>query len=187
MNKKKNVDSFNCGLMIGRFQPFHKGHLELASQIFNENNKVIIVIGSAQFNYIDKDPFTAGERIRMIHETILEKKSLDISKFYIIPISNIENNSCWFSNLKSWVPQFNTLYSGNEFVINLLKNENIVVRKPNFKNKKEYNGENIRKLIINNGKWENLVPSSVKKIIHEIDGVERIQVISKSDSSPQKW
>ena len=158
------MDTSTCGLMIGRFQPFHKGHLELASQIYDENNKVIIVIGSAQFNYIDKDPFTAGERIRMIHETILETKHLDISKFHIIPISNIENNSCWFSNLKSWVPQFNTMYSGNEFVITLLKKESIIVKKPNFKNKKEYNGENIRKLMISNGKWENLVPSSVKKL-----------------------
>ncbi|MGD1837456.1 MAG: nicotinamide-nucleotide adenylyltransferase [Nitrososphaeraceae archaeon] len=187
MIRKKNIESSNCGLMIGRFQPFHKGHLELASQIYKENKKVIIVIGSAQFNYIYKDPFTAGERIRMIHETILETKDLDISKFHIIPISNIENNSCWFSNLRSWVPHFNTLYSGNEFVINLLKKENIQVKKPNFKNKKKYNGENIRKLIINNGKWEHLVPSAVKKIILEIEGIERIKVVANSDSLPHKW
>jgi nicotinamide-nucleotide adenylyltransferase len=51
------------GLMMGRFQPFHFGHLDLVRQILKECDEVIIAITSSQFNYLDKDPFTAGERI----------------------------------------------------------------------------------------------------------------------------
>jgi nicotinamide-nucleotide adenylyltransferase len=53
--------------MVGRFQPFHIGHLALARQILGECDELVIAIGSAQFNFIEKDPFTAGERVVMIH------------------------------------------------------------------------------------------------------------------------
>ena len=49
---------------MGRYQPFHLGHLDLAKQILEECDEVIIAITSSQFNYLQKDPFTAGERIR---------------------------------------------------------------------------------------------------------------------------
>ena len=52
--------------MMGRFQPFHLGHLDLVKQILDECDEVIIAITSSQFNYLEKDPFTSGERIEMI-------------------------------------------------------------------------------------------------------------------------
>ena len=57
---------------MGRFQPFHLGHLELVKQILDQCDEVIIAITSAQFNYLEKDPFTAGERIEMIHNSLKE-------------------------------------------------------------------------------------------------------------------
>ncbi len=45
------VDNLKRGLMVGRFQPFHKGHLCLVGQIFEDCDEVVIAIGSAQINY----------------------------------------------------------------------------------------------------------------------------------------
>src|ERR671922_1103006 len=98
------------GLMVGRFQPFHNGHLSLAKQILGECDELIIAIGSAQFNYTYKDPFTAGERISMIHAALSESK-IDLGRCYIIPVVNDENNARWFAHLKSMVPYFDVLYS----------------------------------------------------------------------------
>ena len=58
------------GLIIGRFQPFHNGHMEVLRKIFAECDHVIIGIGSAQYSHTDKDPFTAGERYHMIAEAL---------------------------------------------------------------------------------------------------------------------
>ena len=44
---------------MGRFQPFHLGHLDLVKQILKESDEIIILVTSAQFNYLEKDPFTA--------------------------------------------------------------------------------------------------------------------------------
>jgi nicotinamide-nucleotide adenylyltransferase len=98
--------------MLGRFQPFHKGHLALTKQILSECDELVIIIGSAQFNFIDKDPFSAGERVLMIHEA-LKEEGIDLSRCYIIPVVNDENNARWLAYLRSMVPPFDVLYSGS--------------------------------------------------------------------------
>ena len=48
-------------------------------------------------------------------------------------------------------------------------------------NRKVYSGTHIRKLIIKDGKWEKLVPQEVAKFIREIDGINRLKDLAKSD------
>ena len=113
--------------MIGRFQPFHLGHLELVHQILNENDEIIIIVGSSQANYTSKNPFTAGERIWMIRDTLIESK-IDMSRVFLINVTDDVNNSRWFSNIKSVSPPFKVLYTGNKFVKILLKNETVLIK-----------------------------------------------------------
>lgn len=192
---RRTAKKTKTSLIIGRFQPFHKGHLELVRQVLKDSDKLIIVIGSSQYNYIFKDPFTAGERIEMIHDTLVYE-AMDLSRIHIIPLSNIENNSMWLAYLQSMTPEFNVIYSGNEFVSTLASDSigyrkkselNLEVRRPIFNKKEMYNGENIRNLIISGKKWQHLVPKQVIDVIERIDGVKRIRVISRTDSNPQKW
>ena len=175
------------GLMTGRFQPFHNGHLALAKRILGECDELIIIIGSAQFNFIEKDPFTAGERALMIHEA-LKEAGVDLSKCYVIPVANDENNARWIAYLRSMAPPFDVLYSGNEFVRHLaLSQDKIAVKNVKFAKKQEYNGTNIRRLIMAGKQWKHLVPPAVAKVIEQCNGVERIKVLAGSDSNPQKW
>jgi len=169
------VDKLKRGLLVGRFQPFHKGHLFLVRQVFQDCDELIVVIGSAQFNYTYTDPFTAGERIMMIHASLIES-GIDLKKCYIVPVVNDENNARWFCHLKSMVPHFDILYSGNEFVTSLVSDD-IKVLKPGFSKKREYNGTNIRKLMSNSQSWKKLLPQSVARIIEEVDGVTRIRFL----------
>ena len=204
MRKNKQTTRRVRGLMVGRFQPFHNGHLHLARQILQDCDELIIAIGSAQFNYIYKDPFTAGERVLMIHAALASEPSdINLRKCYIIPIVNDENNARWFGHIKSMVPTFHVLYTGNEFVAGLAARE-VEIKKPSFLKKEEYNGTNIRKQMAaasssqqqNSGQqkqqertqnWKNLVPNAVCTIIEEIDGVKRIEMLLGSDSYPQRW
>lgn len=179
---------YKRGLMTGRFQPFHSGHLALARQALGECKELIIAVGSAQFNFIDKDPFTAGERVLMIHAA-LDEAGIDMSKCYIIPVANDENNGRWLANLKSQVPPFEAIYSGNEFVEYLASfyDRSLAVRKPKFVAKSECNGTHIRRLMAAGKKWRHLVPPAVAKAIDEAGGEERMKMISKSDTVPHRW
>ena len=176
------------GLMLGRFQPFHNGHLALTKQILSECDELVIIIGSAQFNFIDKDPFSAGERVLMIHEA-LKEAGIDLSRCYIIPLANDENNARWLAYLRSMAPPFDVLYSGNDFVKYLARSQDsgIAIEAPLFAQVGEYNGTNIRHLIQGGKPWEHLVPPAVAKVIQQVGGIVRINMLTRSDSNPQRW
>ncbi len=171
------------GLMMGRFQPFHLGHLDLVKQILSECDEVVIAITSSQFNYLEKDPFTSSERIEMIHQALKEAE-VDLSKCFIIPIENQFNIVTWASYLKSILPQFNKVYSGNEYVSMLLADAGVQVIAPKFLDRDRYNATNIRNLIAEDKDWQNFVPSAVANVIKKINGVNRLKIISKSDTKP---
>ena len=166
-----------AAVMIGRYQPFHLGHLELVRQVLDENDEIIILIGSSQANFTLKNPFTAGERVWMIRDSLIESK-IDLSRVFLVNVTDDENNVKWFSNIKCVSPPFNVIYTGNNFVRTLLKRETIIIKKPKLIEGNLLKGSVIRKLILeDNTKWQDLVSKSVIKIFKEIDAVERIRNI----------
>ncbi|MFL6479721.1 MAG: adenylyltransferase/cytidyltransferase family protein, partial [Nitrososphaera sp.] len=81
------------GLFIGRFQPFHKGHLATVKFALERVDQLVIVIGSAQKSHELRNPFTAGERIRMIKESLDEDGEADTRRILIIPVPDIDVHS----------------------------------------------------------------------------------------------
>ena len=60
------------GILIGRMQPVHNGHMEVIKRILEEVDEIVIGIGSAQLSHEVKDPFTAGERVVMMTQALAE-------------------------------------------------------------------------------------------------------------------
>lgn len=174
------------GLMMGRFQPFHLGHLDLTKQILNECDEAIIAITSSQFNYLEKDPFTAGERIEMIHNS-LKESDIDLSRCFIVAIENQFNIAIWASYLKTALPHFDKVYSGNDYVKMLLADSAIDVISPKFLDRTQYNATRIRSMILSGNDWQNLVPNAVVKFLDKINAKNRLDIISKSDTKPTEY
>jgi len=172
--------------MIGRFQPFHLGHLELVNQILNECDEIIIALTGSQFNYIAKDPFTSGERIEMIHQT-LKESNIDLSRCFVVAIENQFNVATWPSYLKSSLPHFDKIYSGNDYVIMLLGDFGYEVVSPRFLDRNQYNATKIRQMIGRDKEWEKLVPAAISKFIKTINGVSRIKTILKTETNPKEF
>ncbi len=170
---------------MGRFQPFHLGHLDLAKQILDECDELIIAITSSQFNYLEKDPFTAGERIEMIHNS-LKEYSLDLTRCYVISIENQFNVATWASYLKSALPHFDKVFSGNDYVSMLLADSGIDVVTPKFLDRSQFNATKIRSMIISDENWKNFVPHAVYDLLTKINAKNRLAVISISDTNPTK-
>lgn len=168
---------------MGRFQPFHLGHLDLVKQILDQCDEVIIAITSSQFNYLEKDPFTAGERIEMIHDSLKESE-INLSRCFIVAIENQFNIATWSSFLKSALPHFDKVYSGNDYVKMLLADSLIDVITPKFLERSQYNASHIRQMILSDDNWQILVPEAVAKFLQKINGKKRLEIISKSDTKP---
>lgn len=168
------------GILIGRFQPPHKGHVEVVKQILREVDELIVGIGSAQESHTLENPFTAGERMLMLSRALVEA-GIDLSRVHIIPIPDVNNHAIWVAHVVSLSPPFSVVYSGNPLVQRLFKEAGFEVRTlPMFK-RRIYWGAEIRNRMIKGKRWEDLVPKAVLEVMREIKAVERLKDLSRTD------
>lgn len=59
---------YDCGLLIGRFQTFHKGHQSLVETGMKLCDRMLILVGSAQECGTERNPFNIKTRIEAIEE-----------------------------------------------------------------------------------------------------------------------
>ena len=170
------------GILIGRMQPVHNGHMQIIDKILDEVDEIIIGIGSAQISHEIKDPFTAGERMVMINQALSEK-GIDSSKYYIIPMQDINFNAIWVSHVKMLTPPFSIVYSGNPLVKQLFKEEGYEVRQPPLYDRLNLSGSEVRRRILEDLNWKELVPNATVNLINEINGVERLKNLSVKEIS----
>lgn len=86
MTKKK----YDRAIIIGRFQPFHNGHLKLVEQAQKIAEKVIILVGSSDSSVSTKNPFTFEQRKTMIQSCV------DVT---VLPLNDYSYND------QKWVKQ----------------------------------------------------------------------------------
>ena len=164
----------NYSLMIGRFQPLHRGHLEVIRQCASESDNLTIGIGSAQYSHSPENPFTAGERYLMIENTLHDE---GIYNYCIVPIEDINRYSVWVAHVSSMSPPFSYVYSNNPFTRRLFQESGYSIRESPMYNRDEYSGTEVRRRIFADEDWRALVPGAVADVIDEIDGVGRIKDI----------
>lgn len=170
------------GLLIGRMQPVHKGHISVIQETLKEVEELIIGIGSAEKSHTNSNPFTGGERILMLTKALREY-NIDTSRYYIIPLEDISCNSLWVGHVKMLTPPFCKVYSGNSLVQQLFQEADIPYVQPPLFNRTEYSGTEVRKRMLNNENWKTLVPKSVIKVLKEINGIQRIQKLHQKEIS----
>jgi len=169
------------GMIVGRFQPFHKGHLEAIKFILSECQDLIVIIAASQQSHLPANPFTAGERYDMIHNSLIDELS-DITRVIIVPANDIKDNGLWVAHILRLVPKFDIIYSNNPLTRYLFAQAGKEVRETPLYERKEYSAAHIRKLIRRGDThWKELVPRAVVKVIEEIDGEQRLKIISSND------
>lgn len=163
-------------LYIGRFQPFHRGHLAVIKQILKDNDRVIIVIGSAEKNYISNNPLTAGERHTLIDDALKEAK-INAAKYCIIPVRNVNNYALWVNHVNSYVPSYDRLYTGSKIVKVCYENSDIKIIKLN-RSLVPISATEIREAMLKDNDWQSLVPPSVAKTLTEWKIPDRVKNIN---------
>ena len=153
------------GLILGRFQPLHMGHLSLFEAVIDDGHELLICIGSSNEERTNDNPYTSLERIRMIRSVLSNYNC----KYDILEIPDINNNDLYVKHLESMVPEFNLVYSGNKLVKKLFENAGYSVIIPNLINREAWQGASIRQAMKDGDDWEMDVPASVASIISEIE------------------
>ena len=170
------------GLYVGRFQPFHLGHLEAVKYILERVDDLIVIVGSAQDSHTIENPFTAGERITMI-QLALRKAGIQGDRFSIIPLPDDEFHKVWVSHLLSQTPSFDIVFTNEPLTFRLLKEAGLKVERIPMFNRTKFTSTEVRKRMLTGGTWRELVPKPVAAYLKKIDGDERLRDISKSDKA----
>lgn len=170
------------GLYVGRFQPFHLGHLNAIKEALKEAHELVIVIGSAQYSHTFNNPFTAGERLVMVRNA-LEESTVNSKQIWIVPVPDVHLHMMWVSSVEGYTPHFNVVYSNEPLTRRLFTESRYKVKPIHLFERKEYSSTEIRQKMVKNENWQKLVPKSVVAFIEEIDGVNRLKDLIKTDKA----
>lgn len=159
------------GLLIGRFQPFHLGHLDAFKFALSKVEQLWIGIGSSNKPNQKQNPFSADERKEMILSSIDKSIENRIKIFYI---PDLENHKKWIENIDTIVPKFDIVFSNDELTQSLYSKRGLKVISVPFTNRDILSGTNVRDKINSNQKWEHLVPEGTKIVLQKLDAKNRL-------------
>lgn len=169
------------GIFVGRFQPFHKGHLGAIKKIMDEIDELIIVVGSSQYSHRLDNPFTAGERVTMIRRALIEE-GIQLWRIWVIPVPDVHTHILWVSQIVGYCPKFDLVYANEPLTRRLFLEAGFKVEQVPPIRREVYLATEIRKRMLDGEEWEELVPSSVAKLIKEIEGDGRLRDLNKTDT-----
>jgi len=167
----------DTGLFIGRFQPFHLGHLATVRYALKKVEHLYIVVGSSQKSHESRNPFTAGERILMIRNTLNDEK-IDSSRYLIIPVPDATGHAVWTAFIDQVVPKYEVIFSNDRLTLQLFKEKGVRTVEAPLYDRPKFSATEVRRRILEGGNWKELVPKSVSRLIEPIitlgrfDGLE---------------
>lgn len=166
-------------MLVGRFQPFHNGHLEAVRGVAREWDALIVGIGSAYESFTAENPFSAGERHEMISGALAEA---GIGNVTLLPIPDMHRNAIWVSHVASLAPRFEAFYTNNPLPASLFRAAGFDVRPLPFVERARFEGTRIRALMLRgDDEWEKSVPAAVARVAREVGGVARLRALAQGD------
>ena len=160
------------GLLIGRFQPFHLGHLSAIQFALSKVDKLWIGLGSSNKPIAKDNPFTATERKEMILSSIDSSMKEKIS-IYFIP--DVDNHVRWIEKIDAIVPSFDIVFSNDDLTKHLYAKRSTKISSIPFSNREILSGTRIRDLIVSDQKWDDLVPNGTKNFLIGIGAKDRLK------------
>lgn len=162
------------GLLIGRFQPFHLGHLAALQFAIPKVDKLWLGLGSSNKPIEKNNPFSIEERKKMILSSI---DDLIQNKISIFPIPDLDNHVKWIQNIDTIVPDYEIIFSNDPMTEHLYSKRNVQVFAIPFLKRDQLSGTRLRDLIKSDQKWDDLVPEGTKLILENLDAKNRLKIL----------
>jgi nicotinamide-nucleotide adenylyltransferase len=142
--------SYRTALIIGRFQPFHHGHLYLLQRAAAVADEVVVAIGSAS-THDEKNPLSYEVRRRMLEEVIRRENLKQVVR--IVPSFDVPSDAQWLEDLEKAVGKFDVTLGNNDWTNQVLGDAGYAVIKVVEHQRELFEGTAIRRLHRENGEW----------------------------------
>jgi nicotinamide-nucleotide adenylyltransferase len=170
------------GMIHGRFQPFHRGHLEYmrgASErcdelwvgITNPDPARVKPEASDPARHLpESNPYSFAERLLMV-KAAAGDLGLEAESVHVIPFP-VNEPELWPAYVPGGMTQFLRLFSawGGE-KLDRLRDAGYEVVILDEGAEKELSGSQVREALRSGGDWELLVPPGVARVLRELDRV----------------
>ncbi|QGM98989.1 bifunctional nicotinamide-nucleotide adenylyltransferase/Nudix hydroxylase [Methylocystis parvus] len=91
---------YDLAVFIGRFEPFHLGHLAILRRALALSQRVVVLVGSAEAPRTAKNPWTYAERVVMIEAAL----GADAKRVATLPLrDHLYNDNAWLAEAQSLV------------------------------------------------------------------------------------
>jgi nicotinamide-nucleotide adenylyltransferase len=150
--------------IVGRFKPLHNGAASLITQLCSRFERVNVGIGSAN-KYDARNPFTPVETEEMLYDFA---SFCGLKNIVIHRIDDVGDGEKWAKNVYQTLGSSHFFVSGNEYVIDLLKNRYYQILHASQFVTPSVRATEVRIDIANNDKvWVEKVPRPVAAYILE--------------------
>jgi len=168
------------GLLVGRFQPFHLGHLGVVQAIRAKrpDAPLLLGIGSAEESYTVKNPFTAGERFEMIVRAVDEAH---VRRVEAVPVADIRRHALWVRYLEALLPPFDWVYTNNPLTELLFERAGYQVERPRLIARRRFEGVHVRERLAAGRGWTELVPPAVARYLETIGAPARMKLLAHGE------
>ena len=132
-------------IVLGRFQPFHKGHEYLVNSAFElaGDNEVIIAIGSASKGWESNNPWTLDERTEMVKSWLTEQNK----SATIVGINDINDPPNWVNHASESHGE-GILVTSDEATQKLYEESDFTVEFVDLSNRENYEGWRVRQTLL---------------------------------------
>ena len=170
------------GMVHGRFQPFHNGHLEYLRGAFERSDEVFVGITNPDPSRIkpeasdplrhlpESNPWSYAERLLMV-KAAARAAGLDLARVHVIPFP-VNEPALWPAYVPEGVTQFIRLFSewgGTK--LDRFREAGYEVVVLDEGTEKTISGADVREALRAGGDWESLVPTGVARVIRSLDPV----------------
>jgi len=156
------------GLVVGRFQPLHLGHLRMLEAAAGKCDLLIIGIGSANKAKEAENPFTDKERQRMIRLSLKTR-----TRFEFLEIPDFGNDDKWVDWIRHHA-RFDAVLTNSLNEKKIFEKAGYKVMELPFFDRGRYSATEVRRRIITGEGFADLLPEGTLKVMEEVGGRERI-------------
>ncbi len=149
---------YQTALIVGRFQPFHKGHLHLFKEALQLADTVVVAIGSAYSDDHENNPLPYLVRKEMIERVIFEEGWQD-QVVKIVPSPDFPTDEQWVQTLFHNAGEFEIAVGNNDWTNRVISEQGYEVTEVPFARRDEFQGVVIRDLIRSGEAWEERIPA----------------------------
>lgn len=171
-----NGDSPRRALVVGRFQPPHRGHLELLRNAAKVADETIVVVGSAQRSHTPVNPLTAGERVEAV--TALARDD-GVPVAHIVPVVDLDQYHLWVAHVESQVPSFHVVVAANPMTLHLFSKAGYAVEPVEPVRRDEWSGTQIRRRLLSGQDVASHLTPGVSRLLDREGIKERLRAIAE--------